>query len=393
MWVIPEKRKLFNVCSRSEVYTIKTVRKMKLITVFAFLIMAAFVVSALPQPAESQEGSREFKSTHLNLKANELLSPETEHKNDTEAQTKRVNADYDSYPGLKANRRWVDVGTWTSSGVAGSFTIKGSVVFNIWFKEIDDGTDNSPDWKFELKRNDETIASAEVDGTNSDPDNVIEVTASASLAQDIQVNAGDKLSLNIQYRGWEDCDVYYDNVTYDSGFRADMDSIVILKAGADSSVCVKFFDAFGINWDRNGKFFCTVSYQGHTIYGNEATEVSEGGEIEGDNGTSYQTTKIKFNEAKPTKGTSVTVTLSYSPIENGTSSGWTYTFTVSESESSSSGIGGLGGDNSTPLVAVVVVIVLGAVGGVLYMKRKSAEGLEDEEEEEYEEEEDYEEEE
>ena len=364
---------------------------MRLIKIFAVLIIAAFILSAIPTPTEGQGGKREFKSTHLNLKANDILSPETEHKNDTEAQTKRVKAKYDSYPGVKTNRQWVDVGTWTSDAVAGDFTIKGTVVFNIWFKEIDDGTDNSPDWQFDLKQNDESVAHVEKDGTNSDPNKVIEVTASVALTQDVQVKAGDKLSVYIQYRGWEDCDVYYDNITYDSGVKADMDSLAILKADSDNGVYAKFFDAFGTGWDKNGKFFCSVSYGGNTIYGNEQTEVSDGGDVQGDNGTTYKTTMIKFNDAKPSKGTSVTVTISYFPVENGSAMGWSYTFTASDSGSSDSGgIGGLGGSDSssTTIFAVVgVVVVLGGALAFFYKKKQSGEDEYEEEGEDYEEEE------
>ncbi len=371
---------------------------MKLIKVFAVLIIAAFILSAIPTPTEGQGGKREFKSTHLNLKADDKLSPETEHANDTEAQKKRVKAKYDNYGVAKANRQWVDVGTWTSDGVAGDFTIKGTVVFNIWFEEVDDGTDNSPDWQFDLKQNDQSVAHVEKDGTDSQPNKVIEVTASVALSDDVQVKAGDKLSVYIQYRGWEDCDVYYDNITYDSGVKADMDSLSILEAGSDKGVYAKFFDAFGTNWDKNGKFFCSVSFSGSTIYGSEQTEVSDGGDVQGDNGTTYKTTMIKFNDAKPSKGTSVTVTISYFPAENGSAMGWSYTFTATDSGSSGSsgGIGGLGGSSSssTSLIAVVVVVIaLGGVGAFLYKKRQSTEEFEGDEGEYEEEEGDYEEEE
>jgi len=348
------------------------------------IVLLSLLLSAITIPGADGQVIREFKQVHINLKAEDLFSPEYEHRGDTEPQTLRINADYDQYPLSRTNRRWVDVGTWTSDTLDGDMTVQGTVVFNVWFQEIDEGYDNQPSWQFDLLLNDESIAHVETGTTASNPNQPIEVTAQAQLNEpSFTAISGDTFGMNIQYMGYEDSDLYFDNMDYDSGAAVEMDSIIIFNADKSSA---KFYDAWGLNWELDGKFFCSIDYGGVVNMGDNDTVVEDGGNMDGDNGTTYRTNRIKFDNIEKGTGSVVTVTINYGPNE--TSEGWSM-----EAGSGGGGNGGGNGDNGDddfPIAivgGVAVVGALGAVGAFLFIQKRKAGTGEVEYEEEYEEDE------
>ena len=147
------------------------------------LIISILMLSAVVVPVgESANGEREFRLVHINLKAEDGLSPEFEHENDTEPQTKRVRAQYDEYPGTRTNREWVDAGTWTSDGVAGAMTIdSGTFTFNLWFQVVASDYSAEPDWEFKFFHNGVEICTVTVTNAEESSDHPVEVRANANI--------------------------------------------------------------------------------------------------------------------------------------------------------------------------------------------------------------------
>jgi hypothetical protein len=344
----------------------------KIIALFTILALAFTVVSI---PSAAGEGvTREFKDVHVNMKANEVFNPEFVHDNETEAQSKRVMADYDDYGAVRANRRFVDVGTWTSGSLSGAMTIQGSVTFNIWFKDAAGNGGSDSDWIFDLEYNGAQAVHAEQSYSASSTTEAKEVTVSASVSEPINAASGDTFGISIQYSGWEDIDVYFDTIELDSGAMISTDSLVITSAGTSSA---KFFDAWGLNWDQNGKYFCSLNYGGVVNQGNDETTIEDGGPAQVGNDTEEQVSYIKFKNIEKGTGTTVFVSISYGP--NGTSEAWTLV----------AGGGGGGNpvddekeDDDTPVAMIgggVIVVILIGVLVYLFVFKKGADEDEDEE--------------
>ena len=351
--------------------------------ILVMVVMTSLFLTALAIPSEvsGEDISRELKNTHINLKAEDKVSPETEHKLETEGQSKHIMADYDDYNAVKTSKRWVDVGTWTSDGLSGDMRMQGTAAFNLWVRQTDAG-DNDADFRFELKYNSDRAAYIEITGMSTTEGQAVEITASASISENIEAVSGETFTIYIQYRGWNDIDVLYDNMTYDSGMKADMDSVFIYEPSKDST---KFYDAWDTSWQNNGRHFCSITVNGKTYMGDDNTEILEGGEVEGGNGTTYEMFQINFNGIKINSGDSVKITITYAPNE--TAEGWQVSLTAGGSGDVGGGSSDDDDDDDFPIEmagAGGVVIILLGVGGYIYMQKKNAaEDFYDEEDEEY----------
>ena len=365
-------------------YKFTVVNSMNSFKLIVMMIISMLMLSALTiQTGEGQTGEREFRQTHINLKAGDGLSPETEHDNETEAQRELVIAQYDDFGVGRTNRQWVDVGTWMSDGIENALTLdSGQYRFNMWFQVVDSTYTADPDWEFTLRRNGVDVTSVQVLNTAESNTQPIEIWANSNVGSPEEAEAGDTFEIYIRYRAWEDCYIYYDNVTYDSGGVGSMDSVIILQADTSSA---KFHDAWGINWESQGKYFCQLNYGGEVNVGNFETVISEGGTVETENGTAYPTTKIKFNNIIKGNGSDVMITINYGDVN--ASEGWTV-----EAGSNGGGNGGNGNDDDDdfPVEMVgggVIVFVLVIVLVYLFVfKKRGAEEEGDEEYEEYEDE-------
>ena len=152
----------------------------------------------------------------LFLRENNKLSPFLPTKN--VAHKLDVEADYDEHPLMRTNRQYVDVGTWIYDPMIQQTVLSGTVTFNAWFMvEPDSAYNADPDWMFILYQNGVEITSAEILNTEESDTEPVDVEATTTLNDPVVLEAGDELSVNIQYRGWEDIDFYYGNVTYDAG--------------------------------------------------------------------------------------------------------------------------------------------------------------------------------
>lgn len=154
---------------------------------------------------------------------------------------KRIEADFDDgpLPQTRSNRRWVTAGTWISEPTTQDITLEGPVTFNIWFREVDEGYDNLPEWRFILLYDNQSIAHVETGETASDPEDIIEITDTAHLSltrqtDSITIAEGGVLSLSIEYLGFEDVNIYFGNASYDSGISVYADPGFSEKPGIEN---------------------------------------------------------------------------------------------------------------------------------------------------------------
>ena len=128
----------------------------------------------------------------------------------------KIIAKFQDYGFVRINREWVDVGTWTYNVSNDEIILHNKVMFNIWYKEIDEGFENDPDWQFSIKYNGEYVGNEEILESYSHPENASLIRAQVDLIRDIIPKVGDSIEIYIQYRGWENCTVYLNNVSYES---------------------------------------------------------------------------------------------------------------------------------------------------------------------------------
>ena len=113
-----------------------------------FLLMALFLVPNTEAEA-TLTGGREH--IHLNMKEASDLSPETWGDNTRAAINEKPPRSWSSYPlDSGRTREWKDVGTWTAvNGVDFEMGLGGPVKFNLWWRETDEGQDDSYDAQYD----------------------------------------------------------------------------------------------------------------------------------------------------------------------------------------------------------------------------------------------------
>ncbi len=201
----------------------------------------------------------EMTNLHLNMKDGDELAPETVGNPEHEGEQQRIEAEYVQLPGSRVNREWVEVGTWTSQPVESDFVIEGRVEFNIWFKVVDDGYDADADWDFHLYHNAEEIVYGDLRGSDESTEEIIEVTVANFTDGVVEVKEGDELSVNISYRGWEDCDIYFDCAPYDSGVEVNSDFLELFDLTAEGDkATVEVYDPFDTDWNEAMSYLVLV---------------------------------------------------------------------------------------------------------------------------------------
>jgi len=121
--------------------------------------------------------------------------------------THRIMADYDQYPGARANRREVEVGTWSSESFTEDTLLGKEILIRLRYQDLDEGYENDPEFQFVLTRNEELVWETTV-RMEENADEPTPVMAGVELGQPLEMAAGDVLSLTVHYTGWEDCDIY-----------------------------------------------------------------------------------------------------------------------------------------------------------------------------------------
>ena len=326
--------------------------------------------------AEAEEIKREVGPVHLNLKTGDGFSPETEHDANHVGEVRSVQANTQQIGNVIYEVDWAEVGTWTSPKLVGDFTAQGRVVFNVWYQVTEEVNNNNVDWEFTLRYNGEDVAFVELTAADQDTEKPIEVSVETSLDYVVRAASGDTFSVYIRYRSAADCDLYYDNINYDSGATINADPVIFFSGrNSGGEAAVEFFDVFGIDWDRHGKYFCQVVVDGKSASGSDLIFTDQGEEREGDSGSSYSTTWLIFPDTP--EGRSTTITISYGVAAgNQTTGSWSFSFKGKDSGGGGDGDGD--GDNNQFLYFGGGLALVAMVGLVLFRKRRNK--REDEEE-------------
>jgi hypothetical protein len=290
--------------------------------VFAFsaLIVASVSVNAEDEPTyENPELQFKFnlKETQ-NSQGSDDLSPQNKLPSDPEA-TKTVTADveYDIL-GFKVGRNPVDVGTWTSEPVG--FDVSISIAsFDIWWEDLED-TDDTCEWTISILHNDQEVS----EDTSDCQHNGAELDkGSHNLATNIDLIAGDTISIDLVFEGWDDIKIHYDNVTFDTGLSINSNSLFFFGGmWKGTEVNIEFAEAWPTNWETNldGRFVMLMGDEGYMADNNMA-EVTEGSEysITMTNGTvDVTSTIITWTEVT---GTGMSLMMDYTTFDHMPSTG------------------------------------------------------------------------
>ena len=222
------------------------------LAIFILVVLSAgvaFVSTVEEVTGQEQEQAR----IHVNIKGDDSLNSETKAP-DGQEESMWVQADYDGDQGARINKRWVDAGTWTSSARDSTFQFGTRVTFNIWYTIRDDGFEADPVFRFTLAADGTQLVQTTGPIGQDNGDQLTEYAVNANF-DSIELAADAELSLDIDYRGWEDCDVHYDNATVDSGFFVESDFCMVFSYGGNGDkVTIEVYDAWGADWDKVGNY-------------------------------------------------------------------------------------------------------------------------------------------
>ncbi|MEC7687124.1 MAG: hypothetical protein VX817_01985, partial [Candidatus Thermoplasmatota archaeon] len=246
---------------------------MRQITVFFTLAITALFLVSLDASAEPEYENPELE-IKFNLKEDkESLTPQNKLPSEPEAKS-TGRSQYDQWPGFRNNREPTQVGTWTSEPAEFGLTIS-LPTMDIWWQGKDPDFEAVCEWTFYIHQNDQEI-SENTEACTSNGDNLVMETYNVGTT--LELAAGDTFAVELWYEGWEDVDIYHDNVTYDTGINARGNHIFFFGATwIGSQVNVEFAEAWPTNWDTNlnGDFVMLMGDDGY-MADNKKADVNEG---------------------------------------------------------------------------------------------------------------------
>ncbi|MDP6363372.1 MAG: PKD domain-containing protein, partial [Candidatus Poseidoniia archaeon] len=128
---------------------------------------------------------------------------------------KYVAAKYDQYPFGRSDRKPVLVGEWE----LGESPVEQEITFEdtqIWFIGLDNDYEADCEWEFKVLV-DGAIARKTMRNCASNGDYL--TMESYNLSLSISAEAGQEISIEVWYEGWEDINFYYGSLTHGSGFN------------------------------------------------------------------------------------------------------------------------------------------------------------------------------
>ena len=290
-----------------------------------FSLGVAFVLSALflASMSVNAEDDVRYENPELQVKFNlkedkESLTPQNKMPEDPEAHS-TGRAQYDQYPLFRNNREATQVGTWTSEPVEFDMSITIETT-DIWWEGKDPDYDADCEWTFYIHHNDQEI-SENTETCSSNGDDLVRETYNVGTS--IELVAGDTFALELWYEGWEDVDIYHDNVTYDTGMNVKGKHLIFFGAAwKGSQVSIELAEAWPTNWDTNLKagFIMLMGEDGYMADNNNA-DTSAGSEysIKMTNGTVDVTSMII--EWSGVTGTGINLMMDYTSFDHMPSSG------------------------------------------------------------------------
>jgi hypothetical protein len=247
------------------------------------ILFAGALLLAFPAGAEEHEENFSPElSLHFNMKEDDSLSPQYKLPDEAEGRkTVQADVDYD-IGGILIGRNPVPVGEWIAGEVAYAQFITVSTA-NIWYEE-EDGSGNNCEWTFDIKVNDQSVSEQARDCQEDHP-TVGEETYNLNV--ELELVAGDVFSVELTYEGWEDITIYYDNVTYDTGYSATSTPLSFFDTRLSSgSLAIEFTEAWPVDWTTNLKGgYVMVMGPDAWMADNNRASVSQGSEHAMSNGT------------------------------------------------------------------------------------------------------------
>ena len=284
----------------------------------ALPVIAVFVFALFAIIQETSAEEPDYEAPELQLKFNlkedgETLSQQNKMPEDPEAHS-TGRAQFTQYPFFRSDREPTQVGTWTSSPAEFDVSINIDTT-DIWWVGKDPDYTADCEWTFYILQNDQQI-SENTEACSSDGDDLVKETYNVGTTIDLV--AGDTFALELWYEGWEDVDIYHDNVTYDTGMNV-RGSHVIFFGGEwkGSEVSVEFSEAWPTSWDTNLRagYIMLMGPDGY-MADNSKADTMTGSEytIQMTNGTVDVTSLIiKWTEVT---GTDITIMMDYTTFDH-----------------------------------------------------------------------------
>ena len=221
-----------------------------------FLLMALLIIPNT-EAEMTLTGGREH--IHLNMKEASDLSPETWGDNTREAIKENPPRSYSSgILDTTRTREWKDVGTWTTTNSnVFDLGLGGPVKFNLWWRETDQGQDDSYDaqvqYRFRLNIDGQEAAYYTDEGDGSHECAQSEPCEWNGDVGKINISSAPKgavFDIEIEYWAFSDIEIYYDNVSFNSGVAFGADAIKFGQSGINGrAVSFDFVQA----WDTDAK--------------------------------------------------------------------------------------------------------------------------------------------
>ena len=126
-----------------------------------------------------------------------------------------ITADYDAENDSRINKRWVDVETWTLSSDAFDYNFSTYLIMNLWYSIYDEGYDADPEFKFTISLGDTELTEILGAGGEDKGNQSTEYMEYFNFGN-INIQQGEELTVDVAYRGWEDCVLHLENTSHPS---------------------------------------------------------------------------------------------------------------------------------------------------------------------------------
>ena len=203
-------------------------------------ILALLAIMHCPSGAGEDLTAHPF---HMNLKDDWELNPRTQ-PDERNTVTEQLVKSYTNN-GILLQRDWEPVGEWEAEPLTFDVTVESQVTFNIWFANLEAGDsadDSQTEFRWHLKLNDLEIATADSESTDANERTQVDATASMD---ETELATGDILSLEIEYRAFDEVEIYYDSPDNHSGLYLEGAAIVPLAIhGEGRELIVTFAETF-----------------------------------------------------------------------------------------------------------------------------------------------------
>ena len=336
----------------------------KTTALLAVVLLALSTVMVLAPEASAADPIADGGPFHVNLKAEDKLSSDTKGDANATGESQYVQGSYDDMIGLgRSNKDWADVGTWTSTARETSFTMGGSISFNMWLNLRDEGFDAEAAFRFTLSVDGTQVCQVEGQPSADPGDNSIYEYRASGTCQEVEVPEGAEISLYIEYNAWEDCDIHFDSATYDSGYMVTSNfcKVYSFQVGTKETT-VEVFDAWGADWEAVANHF-VLDADGSSV---DFQVSSKNGKNQDFNGSKLLTTMVilDYSGTPLSKGQSVDIYVQYTPA-NKEEAGYKLNASVG------SGSGSTGDDDDDEGSSMTIILVGGVLAlvaiGVVFM--------------------------